>query len=37
MQKGEYVVRKAATRKYGSRKMAAVNAGTAKVSAPKKR
>ena len=33
--KGEVVVRKAAARKYGARKMAAVNKGTAKVTAPK--
>lgn len=37
VQKGEYVVRKAAARKYGPRKMAAVNAGTAKINVPKKR
>lgn len=36
-QKGEFVIRKAAVKKYGDRKMAAVNAGTARVSTPKKR
>ena len=34
-QRGEYVVRKAAARKYGPAKMAAVNKGTAKVTAKK--
>lgn len=32
--KGEQVIRKAAAKKYGDRKMAAVNKGTAKVTAP---
>lgn len=36
-QKGEYMVRKAAAHMYGDRKMAAVNAGTARVSTSKKR
>jgi hypothetical protein len=32
--KGEYVVKKSSTSKYGDNKMAAVNRGTAKISAP---
>lgn len=32
--KGEYVVKKSSTSKYGDSKMAAVNRGTAKISAP---
>lgn len=32
---GEFVVRKAAAQKQGARKMAAVNAGTARITVPK--
>lgn len=35
VQKGEYVVRKAAAQKHGPKKMAAVNAGTARITVPK--
>lgn len=35
VQKGEYVVRKDATQKYGPAKMAAVNKGTARIETPK--
>lgn len=36
VQKGEFVVRKAAVQKHGDRKMAAVNNGTAKITVPKR-
>lgn len=36
-QKGEFVIKRASVRKYGDEKMAAVNRGTAKVTAPKRR
>lgn len=35
--KGEHVIRKAAAQKYGTAKMAAINKGTAKVTAPKRK
>jgi hypothetical protein len=35
-QKGEYVVRKAAAKKYGTKKLGAVNRGAARISAGKK-
>lgn len=35
-QKGEFVVRKSSAQKYGPKKMAAVNRGTAKITAPKR-
>lgn len=35
--KGEQVVKRASAEQYGDRKMAAVNRGTAKVTAPKRR
>jgi hypothetical protein len=35
--RGEFVVRKSSVTKYGAAKMAAVNAGTAKVTIPKRR
>ncbi|HXJ61863.1 MAG TPA: hypothetical protein VNU68_34930 [Verrucomicrobiae bacterium] len=34
-QKGEHVIKRASAQKYGDRKMAAVNRGTAKVTMPK--
>lgn len=37
VQRGEFVVRKAATKQYGDKKMAAVNRGTAKVTTKGKR
>lgn len=36
VQKGEFVVRKAAVQKHGPAKMAAVNKGTARITVPKK-
>lgn len=36
VQKGEYVIRKAAVQKHGAKKMAAVNRGTAKITVPKR-
>lgn len=35
VQKGEFVVRRAAVQKHGPKKMAAVNAGTARITVPK--
>lgn len=36
-QKGEFVVKKSSARKYGSKKMAAVNAGTAQITTPRRK